>query len=936
MSFPSDNAATWSALQGLLETALALPEVDRLVWLERSGQVPDELREPLRRLLEVQAGIDTRAFVATFPKSDAGLTPATPVLIGDMVGPYRLLQELGDGGMGSVWLAERADGQLKRKVALKLPRLAWASDLAGRMARERDILGSLEHPNIARLYDAGLDQHGRPFLALEYVEGQRLDRYCDEHRLTLEGRVRLFLQVLDAVQYAHVNLVLHRDLKPANVLVNQRGEVRLLDFGIAKLIAEDSGNGVNEPRSESVSRAMTPRFASPEQVQNVRLTLASDIYSLGVVLYEILIGASPLITNNGSRAEFEIAIVDSRLRTPSRAKFDGDIAHNRRASPQRLSRTLRGDLDAIILKALARYPADRYVSAEAMRADLVRWLEGRPVEATPPSRLVALRKFIARNAAAVSFGSAAVTAIVVVAAIAVLQAREARLESQRATATRDFVLSLFENANPELHGGRDVTVRELLTVVETRLPNVESTDPKIFSDLYSAISNISGGLGDSKRALRFMERRVNLAEQSNSLMMITQALLDYAELAAQLNNKVILDQALERLRKIDSRGNLPQSSKSAYLFFMGWSALKDSRIDEANKYFEIAVTHSRIHGDDEQILRAMYGSIRTNIALGRREDAAEAIGESRKLLAKSSLSERARLNRELELISALYSMGEYSLGLPIIEALSIRSEKTHGKFRQSQRDIYIYRLYWGLQSNNFSEGLIWIEDAKHVAKSGIAGSIEFDIDFQLAEIEYRIAVGDFAIADALLEKADSQGVSLNIESRRRISLMRMHLNLKTGKSDKILSELNRAEWRVNKNDSIGNVWLTYREWYRGMAHALSGNLQDADLSYAAAESVAVREFGPTHPRTSLISLNRLFLKLSSRISGDSRKLKTDKELEMGDSANQIIQSLKLMMPRENASLILIDRCFRLEKTDKQVKRSRISQDMLGGGRCIFT
>ena len=165
MSFPSDTAATWSALQRLLEKALALPAADRLVWLERSVEIPDALREPLRRLLEVQAGIDTRGFVATFPPSGVGITSASPVLIGDMVGPYRLLQELGDGGMGSVWLAERADGALKRTVALKLPRLAWASDLAGRMARERDILGCLEHPNIARLYDAGLDQYGRPFLA---------------------------------------------------------------------------------------------------------------------------------------------------------------------------------------------------------------------------------------------------------------------------------------------------------------------------------------------------------------------------------------------------------------------------------------------------------------------------------------------------------------------------------------------------------------------------------------------------------------------------------------------------------------------------------------------------------------------------------------------------------------------------------------------------
>ncbi len=532
MSFPSDTAATWSALQRLLETALALPDADRLIWLERSAEVPDALREPLRRLLEVQAGIDTRAFVATLPQAGVGFTPTAPVLIGDMVGPYRLLQELGDGGMGSVWLAERADGALKRKVALKLPRLAWASDLAGRMARERDILGSLEHPNIARLYDAGVDQHGRPFLALEYVEGQRLDRYCDEQGLTVQERIRLFLQVLDAVQYAHVNLVLHRDLKPANVLVNQRGEIRLLDFGIAKLMAEDSGSAAGEPRSESLSRAMTPRFASPEQVQHSRLTLASDIYSLGVVLYEILIGASPLITTDGSRAEFEIAIVDARLRTPSRAKVEAELALKLRSSPGRLSRILRGDLDAVILKAMARKPEDRYVSAEAMRADLVRWLDGRPVEATPPSRLVALRKFIARNSLAVGFGTAAVTAIVAIAAIAVLQAREARLESQRATATRDFVLSLFENANPELHGGRDVTAKELLLANSETTYSALDTQPEIHAEVLRAVADAWGRLGDYDRMVDVAKKRTQLLRAFNDASLYSRALIDEAQIEA--------------------------------------------------------------------------------------------------------------------------------------------------------------------------------------------------------------------------------------------------------------------------------------------------------------------------------------------------------------------------------------------------------------------
>jgi serine/threonine protein kinase len=281
---PSENSADWSDLQRLLEAGLKLPLDERPAWLAGLPPHHDLLREPLRRLLEVQAGIQTRPFLDAFTHGIEGLTPPATVIVGDVVGPYRLLQQLGDGGMGSVWLAERADGTLKRRVALKLPRMVWARDLSARMARERDILGSLEHPNIARLYDAGVDQLGRPFLALEYVEGERIDQYCDQTQLSVTSRIRLFLQVLDAVGYAHVNLVLHRDLKPGNVLVNQRGEVRLLDFGIAKLMGDDESPLPVDQNSRTLARAMTPRYASPEQVQHLRLTLASDVYSLGVML----------------------------------------------------------------------------------------------------------------------------------------------------------------------------------------------------------------------------------------------------------------------------------------------------------------------------------------------------------------------------------------------------------------------------------------------------------------------------------------------------------------------------------------------------------------------------------------------------------------------------------------------------------------------------
>ena len=254
----ADIEADWPRLSGLIDEIMNLPPASRETFIGALPPPDDRLADTLRELLALQAKVETEDFMDDLPVfpgvTDLGAADAAGAAAGRAagagglvegaeVGPYRLLRAIGEGGMGAVWLAERADGTLKRKVALKLPRLAWAQDLAARMARERDILAGLEHPNIARLYDAGLDAQGRPWLALEFVEGRDLTTYCDSERLDLRARVRLFMQVLDAVQYAHASLVIHRDIKPANILVTPRGEARLLDFGIARL---EEGAAVGE------------------------------------------------------------------------------------------------------------------------------------------------------------------------------------------------------------------------------------------------------------------------------------------------------------------------------------------------------------------------------------------------------------------------------------------------------------------------------------------------------------------------------------------------------------------------------------------------------------------------------------------------------------------------------------------------------------------
>jgi tetratricopeptide (TPR) repeat protein len=361
---------------------------------------------------------------------------------GAAVGPYVIEREIGSGGMGAVWLARRSDGLIKRPVALKLPHTGpHGHHLAERFASERDILAELAHPNIARLYDAGFSDDGQPFLALEYVAGAPLIEYCDQHRLDLEQRLRLFQQVLNAVQYAHGNLVIHRDLKPSNVIVGNGGRAMLLDFGIAKLIAIDPREESGGTQAGPAGAALTPDYASPEQIAGQAVTTASDIYSLGVLLFELLTGERPHKVT-GSRAELEQAILTLEPQKPSGSVTAEAAAGARGCTMGSLSRALRGDLDSITLKALKRAPVERYATADAFCEDIERYLEGEPIAARKDGGWYLARKFIARHKASVVGAGIAMVAIVATAAIALYEAHAAAGHARAAAAERDRALAL--------------------------------------------------------------------------------------------------------------------------------------------------------------------------------------------------------------------------------------------------------------------------------------------------------------------------------------------------------------------------------------------------------------------------------------------------------------------------------------------------------------
>lgn len=385
----SDVHEQWPAISALLDEALAFAPQARAGWLASLSGPSAAHRDALRQLLETQAAIESGDFLADLPHIALEPAAAPDELRGGMhVGPYTLIAEIGQGGMSSVWKAERTDGHPRRVVALKLPRIAWGGAFVARALRERDILAALEHPNIARLYDAGLDDAGRPWLAMEYVAGEHIDAWCARRGLPIRDRIALILQVCEAVAHSHANLVIHRDLKPANILVTEGGQVRLLDFGIAKLMANDR---TQETAMTQVSgRALTIDFASPEQIRGQSLGTASDVYSLAVVSFLLLAETRPYRLKGASTGELEAAITD----------VDPPLASAAAASAT-TSRALKGDLDAVLAKALRKSPADRYPTVEAFAADLRRHRDGLPVLARPQGRWYLARRYVARHRLAV-------------------------------------------------------------------------------------------------------------------------------------------------------------------------------------------------------------------------------------------------------------------------------------------------------------------------------------------------------------------------------------------------------------------------------------------------------------------------------------------------------------------------------------------------------
>ena len=525
---PRLSADRWRTLSPYLDEALEIPGEQRGTWLARIASRDAALGADLRRLLTDHEAVHASQFLENVVLPPRSAPSAS--LAGQVLGAYRLVSLIGQGGAGSVWLAERCDGRFEGRAAVKLLNVAWLGRAAEeRFRREGHILARVTHPHIAHLIDAGMSPTGQPYLILEHVDGVAIDQYCDERALWIDDRLRLFLDVLAAVAHAHANLIVHRDIKPVNVLVSVDGQVKLLDFGIAKLVeSQDEWSAVREGESGALKRdgvtALTPEYAAPEQLTGAPITTATDVYALGVLLYVLLTGRHPAGSELRSPATLVRAIVDTEPMRASDAVVDPREpaeARDRHATqcggstPARLRRMLRGDLDTIVAKALKKNPADRYTSVMALADDLRRYLRHEPIGARPDTVSYRTVRFVQRHARAL-----ALTTLVVVLLGGSTAYYTARLAAERDRAQREavkaakvseLVTGLLTSADPyQIRTTQgEQTPRGLLDAAATQVQTELAREPELQSQILTVMGRTYRRLGVFDRAQALLEQALD-------------------------------------------------------------------------------------------------------------------------------------------------------------------------------------------------------------------------------------------------------------------------------------------------------------------------------------------------------------------------------------------------------------------------------------------
>lgn len=689
------DAERWARLEELFGEASALPPQEREGFLRAA--CPDDPALVSEAAALLAAGDDDGgAFIARSileaaeasppPPAIAPASPTAPFVEGGKVAAggldrYRLIERIGRGGMGEVYLAERADEEFQKEVALKVVRdRAGGREAVERFRRERQILAGLVHPNIAQLLDGGTSEDGRPYLVMEHVEGERIDEYCDRRRLSVRERLELFVTVCRAVEYAHTHLVVHRDVKPANILVTEEGVPKLLDFGIAKLLDPEAFDPLGETVAGVVM--MTPDYASPEQVRGEPVTTASDVYSLGVLLYVLLCGRRPYRLSTRRAAELERVIGEQRPERPSTAigrreteTKEGDVAtaesigQARSSDPHRLRRRLAGDLDNIVLKALEKDPERRYSSVARLADDLRLHLEGRPVSARPPTLWYRAGRFASRHRWALA-GTAA--ALLVLGGLQLdhvrrLEREKSLAQRERETAQRvsEFLVDLFRVSNPGPRRAEDISARELLDEGARRIGRELEDEPLVRAGLESTMGRVYANIGlydpseDLLRSALARRRELlspedpDLARALGNLAFVHKERGEYEEALALY---------AEALAIVEGRAGVDPLLVSQLHREVGSLHLRDGQYEKMREHLERALSLRReVQGPDHPEVAAIVTDLgawrwRTGDFRGAREYLEEALA----IRERSFRPEDVRIAGNLHNLGLLsWAMGDY-------------------------------------------------------------------------------------------------------------------------------------------------------------------------------------------------------------------------------------------------------------------------------------
>jgi serine/threonine protein kinase/tetratricopeptide (TPR) repeat protein len=862
-----DSVIDWQELSALYEEADALDPEARASWLGGLRAKSHRLLPQLERMLQASADARENGFLDGPPTVGQHRRARSTAGAGLRIGPYRLLRHVGEGGMSEVWLAERDDGAFHRQVAIKLLRrqtlgIEWSA-LAQRFERERDILASLDHPNIAALHDAGVTFDHQPWLALEYVEGKPLTAWCDDERLTIEGRVRLFRQVLMAVQHAHANLVIHRDVKPGNILVTPKGEVRLLDFGIAKLLGPEGGAPKDTELTRDGGRPLTLQYCSPEQILGAPLTTASDIYSLGVVLYELLCGERPYDIRVDSAAQVEAAILEVESREPSRRLLSKVSAENRQTTESGLRATLSNDLDAVVLRALAKQPANRYPSVEGFLADLDRWLEGKPVQARTPSAMYRAKKFVSRHRLGVSLAVLATTLLISATSVAIWMAIQARQEATRVAAARDFLLEVLGLADSDRSGGADVSARDLLEAGREKATTELGSQPRLQAELLSGISGVQATTGNYVSADKGFAKVEEIYARLGMTAELASARLDRAD------NFLIMGANADAQRLIGE----VEASPAAYVDdsalhaklaqVKGWLALSSGDTAAAERGMREAQRYAALaHGEtSRQYVNALRGLAEVDTKTGNYERASASISRALAIATAIPGFDGSRLlNIEDTFAKIEFESGKVLAASDRLEAVSRRCDAMLGATKDEN---CVVRRIW-LAAILLREGR---DEAALSMVPQLLPKVEDDASprrqGEALVLVCRVLArnGQLPVGAPLRERLESVGrsgeeVRLPKRIKRNAILVLAEASLLEGDPDKALALAAPIVEESQQSNVVDPRLLSWVHTVRGLALQAKSRDAEALQSFAEANRQNVSRFGPLHPLTILYGLHQ--------------------------------------------------------------------------------